>query len=78
MANFETMVRVHDLTHEYSDDGEVWRKGHEAFQEIKRKARELDREFVRKVWNDQVDKKIVPAGRKDFYWRDAWFEEKDH
>lgn len=73
---FEELCRNHDLTFEYSDDGYVWRCGHNSRAKILAIAKTLDREMVKRVWNKVVDVKLAEFARKDFYWRDTWLNEK--
>ena len=66
---FEEMVRRHDLTHMYSDDGDVWRRGNANLQEIREAAQRLPREDVERIWNTIVDSKLIDSARSQFYWR---------
>lgn len=69
IAEFEKMVRDHDLTYSYSDDGAVYRAGSAAHDRIRAAARDLPEEDVRRIWNAKVDATIAEDYREPFYWR---------
>lgn len=62
-------VNKHDLTHEYSDDGAVWRAGSQHLSMIKMMAHHLPQEFVRSTWNAMVDKSLVASEAPNWYWK---------
>lgn len=66
-AIFRQMCERHDLTYQYSDDGESWRRGIASEDEI-RKAAKLVPDHAA-IWNSVVDTKIVADHREPFYWR---------
>ena len=66
---FARMVRNHDLTYSYSDDGEVWRRGKARYDAIRKAADSLPREDVERIWNAEVDRKLLEHARSTFYWR---------
>lgn len=72
LGQLEAMMKVHDLTYDYSDDGRHVRAGRESFQAIKEASKEFPVEVIRSIWNKIVDKKIVEGHREPFYWKDAW------
>ena len=67
--DFQEMVRNHDLTYSYSDDGEVWRRGQARYDAIRKAADSLPREDVECIWNAEVDRKLMEHARSTFYWR---------
>jgi hypothetical protein len=69
IEEFKTLVCRHDLTYEYSDDGSVWRRGREQRAKIEAAAKNFPREEVVKIWNAEVDRKLIPDAREQFYWR---------
>jgi adenine deaminase len=69
LAEFEQMVAAHDLTHAYSDDHEVWRRGHQSLARINDAAKYLNRTDVVRVWNANVDRQLADGAREPFYWR---------
>lgn len=66
---FSIMVRNHDLTYIYSDDHNYWARGERTLADIMRAAKEIPREDVVRIWNENVDLKIVDHARSTFYWR---------
>lgn len=66
---FKEMVRNHDLTYSYSDDGEVWRRGQARYDAICKAAKDLPPEEVERIWNAEVDHKLLEHARSTFYWR---------
>lgn len=69
LEEFEEAVNRHDLTHTYSDDGEVWRRGSADLDRIRKAAELFPVEDVTRIWNAAVDKKLVEECRAQFYWR---------
>lgn len=69
LADFEEAVNRHDLTHSYSDDGSVWRRGAADLSRIEKAAARFPREDVERVWNAAVDAKLKEGYREQFYWR---------
>lgn len=69
LEKFKTLVKNHDLTFGYSDDGSVYRRGSESLGEIKRIASTLPREEVVRIWNEVVDSKLAVGFRETFYWK---------
>ena len=68
-VKFAKMCRDHDLTYEYSDDGECWRRGDASMDNIREFSKQLPYEDVERIWNAEVDRKISESSRKQFYWR---------
>lgn len=71
LEKFAKMCRDHDLTYQYSDDHRYRVRGTESFDAIKRASALLPAEDVRRIWNAEVDRKIVEGQREPFYWRTA-------
>lgn len=69
LEDFKAACVRHDLTYQYSDDGDSWRRGGASEDRIRRAAKQFAREDVERVWNAVVDTKLVEDARKDFYWR---------
>lgn len=69
LDEFREACARHDLTHGYSDDGAVYRRGSEDLDRIQKAAEKFPREDVERIWNEIVDKKLVEDARKPFYWR---------
>jgi hypothetical protein len=67
--SFREMVKRHDLTFDYSDDGEVWRSGNAALAAIREAAKSLERAAAVQIWNSVVDEKILSGHREHFYWK---------
>lgn len=66
---FEALVAAHDLTYSYADDYKAYQRGYEQYVAIKRAAGRISREDAVRIWNAQVDKKIVEGHRGSFYWK---------
>lgn len=69
LEDFERACAAHDLTYSYSDDGRWWRAGLESERQIQEAAKKFPREDVERIWNAQVDRKLVESVREQFYWR---------
>ena len=67
LNEFDKLVRLHDLTYRFSDDGRVYARGTKAFNEILKKAKEIGSPAV-EIWNKYVDKKMIGRCRETFYW----------
>lgn len=63
---FTKMVRQHDLTYNYSDDRSVRERGHNEYMAIVEWSKTLPREDVVRIWNAEVDRKLVDG--TGFYW----------
>ncbi len=74
-ARFQDAVSKHDLTYDYSDDPLQHDKGSNSYHNIKTLAKSLPKDFVKKTWNDNVDKKISPDSRSQFYWKESITED---
>lgn len=70
-AEFRTLCQKHDLTYEYSDDSEYWRRGSASHAEIRAFAKRLLPETAARIWNEIVDTKIIESHRRQFYWREG-------
>ena len=66
LIEWTELVARHDLTYNYSDDAGVRRLGHEAYMKIKEAAEQFTREDVVRIWNAEVDRKLVDG--TGFYW----------
>jgi predicted site-specific integrase-resolvase len=69
LADFETACAGHDLTYSYSDDPRWYRKGCAEYAAIREAANKFPRADVERIWNKQVDRKLVEHARESFYWR---------
>lgn len=67
LEEFAQLVRQHDLTYNYSDDGSVWRRGQAAYDRIVTASKQFPREDVVRIWNAEVDRKLVDG--TSFYWK---------
>lgn len=65
---FARMVDEHDLTFTYSDDHSVWVRGNEEYRRIKVMAEALPETEAVRIWNDAVDRKLLPGVREEHYW----------
>lgn len=68
VREFDAAVERHDLTFQYSDDINVWRRGNKQLEELLEMASKLPRSKTVPIWNKWVDKKIAEPYRKDWYW----------
>lgn len=66
---FRSMCQRHDLTFDYSDDGQVWRRGCASRDAIKLAAKDLEPGAAARIWNEVVDTKLLPDYRQQFYWK---------
>ena len=64
---FDAMCKVHDLTHEFSDDFEVWKRGHEELKQISAAAIELG-PAAKAVWNKHVREKLLHPHAGNYLW----------
>lgn len=69
LDEFHQLVRQHDLTHMYSDDASVYRRGSAALSEIMSAAKLFPREDAVRIWNSEVDRKMSEGFREEFYWK---------
>jgi hypothetical protein len=69
IEDFEKACAAHDLTHEYSDDHGVWRRGSADLARIRVAAAKFDSKDVERIWNGICDQKLVEPFNKQFYWR---------
>ena len=69
IEDFTSAVNHHDLTHGYSDDHEVWRRGTADRDRIRKAAEKFPREEVERIWNAMVDDSLIESARSPFYWR---------
>lgn len=60
------LIKFHDVTHMYSDDGEVYRRGHESLMKINALIKKYPVEGT-KLWNDMIDRCISEGYREEFY-----------
>ncbi len=70
LEEFAQMVADHDLTYSYSDDHRCWQSGQAQYDKIMLAAKLFPPEEVKAIWNGQVDQKLIPEARSQFYWRD--------
>jgi hypothetical protein len=70
LEEFAKLVRNHDLTFQFSDDHRCWRSGWDRYQDILEAAKQFPREDVVRIWNAEVDRKIVESARNWFYWKE--------
>lgn len=66
---FRGMCADHDLTYDYSDDSRVWRSGGASLAKIIEASKSLPHDVVVRVWNAEVDRKIIPGHREPWYWK---------
>ena len=66
---FREMVELHDLTYDYSEDGRVWNRGFCEKGRIQEAMKQLDHDSCVEIWNAEVDRKLKPEFRKDYYWK---------
>ena len=67
LEQFKELVSKHDLTYSYSDDYSVYQKGDEQYKAILKLSKELPKEVVVQIWNENVDKKLLNS-RSEYYW----------
>lgn len=63
------LIECFDLTYDYSDDIAVWRRGRHELATIINEAQNFPVEDVERVWNENVDRKLIPEVAHDFYWK---------
>lgn len=69
-AYFTQLVRVHDITFQYSDDHSAWRKGQQERDVITHYANVIGKDVATKIWNDNIDASFSDEdARKQFYWK---------
>lgn len=67
LDEFHKMVAQHDLTHMYSDDASVYRRGSAELSKIMEAAKQFPREDAVRIWNSEVDRKLHDG--TGFYWK---------
>lgn len=55
---FSELVHKHDLTYQFSDDPDVWRRGLSEFEEIVRESKKLELERAVQIWNHWCRQKV--------------------
>jgi hypothetical protein len=66
---FEALVRSHDVSYNYSDDGCVWRRGQAQRDKILEMAKELPAEEVERIWNARMDEFFIEEEAPRWYWK---------
>lgn len=69
LEQFKKFVDEHDLTYSYSDDHRCYQKGQAQLDAIKAMAQILPRADVVRIWNEKVDRCLMPQFREQFYWK---------
>ncbi len=69
MQRFETLVKNHDLTYQYSDDPTSHNRGRQSYSQILELAKELPRDDAVRIWNSYVEKKLTPGSQQAFLWQ---------
>lgn len=69
LERFSQLVSAHDLTYQYSDDSRMYNIGKRQLQEINQLAKEIPMDDAKRIWNANVDEKLVPNARYQFYWK---------
>lgn len=70
-AEFEKMVRAHDMTFEYSDDHRVWQKGRDQLDAIYKAAAMLPRAEAVAIWNKVVNVRFALDDiREQYRWKE--------
>lgn len=73
IQEFEKLVAGHDITYQYSDDNRYYSAGRQQFAQIIDLADQLKElgayDQAQRIWNANVDQKLVPNAREQFYWR---------
>ena len=69
IEQFRVAVQNHDVTYDYSDDHQVWRRGGAQLAEINRLAALIPRETAVKIWNERMDKYFVASEAPRWYWK---------
>ena len=67
LEEFKKLVKTHDLTYYFSDDGKAYSSGFRSYTAILNKAREIGNPAV-EIWNEHVDEKMRPPYREMFRW----------
>ena len=65
-----TTLEDFEKAYAYSDDGRYYRAGAASEKAIREAAKKFPRDDVERIWNAQVDRKLVASARATFYWRD--------
>lgn len=69
VEQFKELVKKHDLTYSYSDDYSVYKKGEDEYKAIVNLSKQLPKEVVVQIWNENVDNKMLPYVRSEYYWQ---------
>lgn len=64
---YTQLVNSFDLTYEYSDDHNVWRRGNAHHSQILAIQAKLPKDVYEPIWNAMVDKRIVAGSRSTWY-----------
>jgi hypothetical protein len=52
-AGYVSALKAHDWSHEFSDDGRVYRRGRDELEQLRATQQRIDRNF--QVWNQHCD-----------------------
>lgn len=66
---FRQMCAAHDLTFNYSDDSNAYRRGRAELDKIHAARCELGDEIAIPIWNEEVNKKLLAPFNLSFHWK---------
>lgn len=69
IETFRKLVKFHDLTYNYSDDPNSYRRGRDSEYKIRALAQKIPADLAKSIWNENVDKCLAENFRKNFYWK---------
>lgn len=65
---FRKLVRQHDITYDYSDDGSVWRAGSAAHTRILQLRETIPDAIACEIWNARMDAYFIPEEAPRWHW----------
>ena len=68
LDEFRDMVKSHDLTYGHSDNQRDWLRGFCQRSKIIEAMKSLNEEECVAIWNAEVDRKLIPEIRHEYYW----------
>ena len=65
---FRKLVRQHDITYDYSDDGSVWRAGSAQRTRINQLRETIPDNIACEIWNARMDEYFIPQEAPRWHW----------
>lgn len=66
---FRELCEAHDITYDFSDDSTVYRRGDDQYKQIVEVSKQIPRNLAVQIWNETVEKKLLPNAWDDYKWK---------